>query len=174
MGVDLGFAEGSRVGSKGLSGQRQVELNRAPALFVQRAVRHQALTAEHDLFVQEAVRASSLESLARSVRVDSMNSSAAGVATLFDPFALGAPAVAQERAALEKAEQGQRTSGVATKDFLTPPEQPPLRPSMAVKPVQAPPAAEGFSAQVQRSAKSFRARVPPAPGTEVGRVRMPR
>ena len=61
------------------------------ALFVQRAVRHQSLTTDADLFVQQAVRASALESAGRDVLVgSSSNSATPGVSTLFDPFALGA------------------------------------------------------------------------------------
>ena len=63
----------------------------ADTLFVQHAVRHEALADAQALFVQGAVRQSQHEAQLRALRAAGQNSAAAGAATLFDPFALSAP-----------------------------------------------------------------------------------
>ena len=137
------------------------------ALFVQHAVRHEALVSEIGLFVQNSVRASQLESLARNIRVDSFNTAISGVGTLLDPFALGSPAVSpvtplaealeKERqntptTKLEKEDSPQANSAVKVAD--------PGRAPVAADEVSAPQvkrrAADGFAKQLQRNATSFR------------------
>ena len=90
--TDLTFAEGNQFGSRGLVGTRE---NNVPkvinALYVQQAVRYQSLGLEHGLFVHDAVYSSQLESLARSIRIESFNSAVPGVTSLLDGFALGSP-----------------------------------------------------------------------------------
>ncbi|AEG93382.1 Ig-like domain-containing protein [Ramlibacter tataouinensis] len=167
LGTDLGFAQGLQFGSRGLAARELAEAS--SSLFVQRAVRHQSLTPEHSVFVQEVVRASRLESLARGLRADSLNSAAVGATTLFDPFALGTPAAkpaapargaseprsaaAQDREAVRVAqpERGVDTAAVAAQAVA--PERQPL-------PVRR--AAEGFASQLSRNAQDFRARLPRA------------
>jgi hypothetical protein len=91
--TDLTFAEGNQFGSRGLGGTRNNDAPRATnALYVQQAVRYQSLGLEQGLFVHDAVRSSQIESLARSIRIDSFNSAVPGVATLLDGFALGSAA----------------------------------------------------------------------------------
>ncbi len=91
--TDLSFAEGNQFGSRGLGGTRNNDAPRTTnALYVQQAVRHQSLGLEQGLFVHDAVRSSQLESLARSIRIESFSSAVPGVATLLDGFALGSAA----------------------------------------------------------------------------------
>jgi hypothetical protein len=61
-------------------------------LFVSRAVHHKTLVPQQNLFVQNAVLQSQLESTARNIGATSYNSATEGVSSLFSPFDLGAPA----------------------------------------------------------------------------------
>lgn len=136
---------------------------------MQHAVRHQELGTEHGLFVQGSVRSSQLESLSRGLKVNSFNSAARGLTTLLDPFALGAPSPLQEAAAQAKgaefktsitvppaasprADFEKETKNVEMVEkpssFDTTPKRLPLRR-----------AADGFGAQLRRSATDFRPRL---------------
>jgi large repetitive protein len=53
------------------------------------------VTSEHGLFVQHAVRSSQMDAQLVNAMVNSQNSAAPGFGSLMDPFALGAPKVAQ-------------------------------------------------------------------------------
>ena len=144
------------------------EFAASDALYVQHAVRNEALVSAPGLFVQASVRASQLESLARHIRVDSFNSASSSVSTLLDPFATGAPSDVSAAPVF----------AVTVGELHTAPPLPPghaastaaVKPSAAVKatPTQAvtdelpaPPAkrfaAEGFAAQLRRNAVGFRA-----------------
>ena len=168
---DLTFAEGNQIGSKGLGGQRSNESRLSTALFVQHAVRHQELGTEHGLFVQDSVRSSQLESLARDLKVNSFNSAVTGVTTLFDPFALGAPSsfILVESAAPAKESETKtsmtslpsasssgdisRTGENAEKAI----ESDNFGATTARAPLRR--AADGFAAQLRRSATDFRPRM---------------
>ena len=137
------------------------------ALFVQHAVRHESLVSEVGLFVQNSVRASQLESLARNIRVDAFNSAISGVDTLLDPFALGSPVVSPVTPlaeALEKERQNAPTSQLEKENSLQANNV-----AQAAEPGRAPVAADdaparqvkrraadGFAAQLRRNATAFR------------------
>jgi hypothetical protein len=137
------------------------------ALFVQHAVRHEALVSEIGLFVQNSVRASQLESLARNIRVDSFNTAISGVGTLLDPFALGSPAVSPVTPlaeALEKERQNTPTTQLEKEDSpqansavkVADPGRAPVAADEASAPQVKRRAADGFAKQLQRNATSFR------------------
>jgi VCBS repeat-containing protein len=71
----------------GLGDVRQVP----HSLHVQHAVRHQPIVSDIGLYVQQAVRASQLESAVRNAVLDAQHTATPGFDTLMDPFALGAP-----------------------------------------------------------------------------------
>jgi hypothetical protein len=129
-------------------------INTAPALHVQYAVRHQPIVSDYGLFVQRAVRSSQLESQLRSTTLDSQNSAVTGYATLFDPFALGAPkpgtplgqvALVEEVAPAEPAVAQQAPEGERASAIVHEVPEPPK--AQAVR------AATGFRAQMERFAK---------------------
>jgi hypothetical protein len=63
------------------------------ALYVQHAVRHEPIATTHALHVQHSVRLSQAEAeIADAQSTSRGNTAAAGVSTLMDPFAIGAPA----------------------------------------------------------------------------------
>ena len=153
-GVDDSHLRGNGIGSQN-------------ALFVQHAVRHEALVSEVGLFVQNAVRASQLESLARNIKVDTFNSAVPGVGTLLDAFALGSPVVSPVTAlaeALERERQNKPTSRLEKEDSLQASsrvkvEQPYSTPVAAddVSTFQVKRrAADGFATQLRRNATAFR------------------
>ena len=134
------------------------------ALFVQHAVRHEALVSEAGLFVQNSVRSSQFESLARNIRVDSFNSAIPGVGTLLDPFAIGAPSAA----AVNEAARSERQS-TATPGIEKPADVPATKEVEVAKPGRFDKtfddnqtrqvkrrAADGFGAQLRRNASTFR------------------
>ena len=138
------------------------------ALFVQHAVRQEALVSETGIFVQNSVRASQLESLARNTRIDSFNSAISGVDTLLDPFALGAP-VASAATPVADTLRGERQNPPAsegntdardnsvpkatladqTQAQKTAADEGPVRQAKRR-------AADGFAAQLRRNTASFR------------------
>jgi hypothetical protein len=180
LAVDLAYAEGNQAGSKGLGGydrhsQRPAISNTPNSLFVQHAVRHQVLGQEHSLFVQDSVRSSQLESLARNLRVASFNSATSGVSTLFDPFALGAPVagglIAASDVEIQKSEvllPEIKTGSEPDREvgFTAPGKPAPQTETPTRLPLRR--AAEGFGAQLQRSATSFRPRMVQARGATTG------
>ena len=134
------------------------------ALFVQHAVRHEALVSEAGLFVQNSVRSSQLESLARNIRVDNFNSATPGVGTLLDPFAIGAPPAAAASEAGRSERQSTTTSGIEK-----PADMPATKEVEVVQPGRFDKtlddnqtrqakrrAADGFGAQLRRNASTFR------------------
>jgi hypothetical protein len=154
------------------------------ALFVQHAVRHEALVSEVGLFVQNSVRASQLESLARNIRVDTFNSAVSGVDTLLDPFALGSPAVSPVTPladALEKERQNTPTSQLEKENSLqarsavqaAEPGRDPAAADEASAPQVKRRAADGFATQLRRNANAFRTSAlrPETPLSEATRVR---
>ena len=165
----LEFAEGNQLDSKGLGGDRTHAFRQSSSLFVQHAVRHESLGTEHGLFVQDAVRASQLESLARGLRVGSVNSAAPGVSSLFDPFALGAPSVDSRGPAAEVDPQKVTATQVEArsldelqKDVKNAEPLRTLPPTTEAAASALPSqrrAADGFGAQLRRSATDFRPRV---------------
>jgi hypothetical protein len=113
--------------------------------------------------VQHSVRASQLEARFRDVRLVSLNAGVAGVTTLLDPFALGAPGV---RAELTPGGEGETTprlkedasktvtgQGEDVSPALPPHAQP--APGDGVLPV-ARQAAAGFGSQLQMAAAQLR------------------
>ncbi len=62
-----------------------------PNLFVQHAIHGQDLVFAPNVFVQNAVRQSQMESTARNIGVTSFNSATSGVTSLMSPFNLGSP-----------------------------------------------------------------------------------
>ena len=181
---DLEFAEGNQLDSKGLGGERNHSFRQSNSLFVQHAVRHEALGTEQGLFVQDAVRGSQRESLALGLRVDSFNSAVSGVSSLFDPFALGAPSVDSRGPAAEadlqkvKATQVEARSldelqkDVKSAELLRTP--PPM--TEAAAPALPPQrrAADGFGVQLRRSATDFRPRVARTEARPTGNPGAPR
>ena len=153
------------------------------ALFVQHAVRHEALVSEVGLFVQNSVRASQLESLARNIRVDTFNSAISGVDTLLDPFALGSPAVSPVTPlaeALEKERQNTPTSKLEKENSLQannavqvaePARTLSTADDFSVTQVKRR-AADGFATQLRRNATAFRTSAlrPETPLAETKRV----
>jgi CshA-type fibril repeat protein len=175
--MGLTFAAGTPDGPGGLSGYDYSPLSDdnwralypSNALYVQHAVRHQPLATDHALHVQNAVRASQLESAARNARVDAYNSATPGMATLFDPFALGAPlagagrttgAVGGEKTApvrLDTSEASQSALDGKVADARDARLQ-----DQSARAQAAPPqsyAAAGFGSQLQRAAADFRPRM---------------
>ena len=134
------------------------------ALFVQHAVRHEALVSEAGLFVQNSVRSSQFESLARNIRVDSFNSAIPGVGTLLDPFAIGAPPAAAAREAARSERQSTATPGIEKlADMLATKEVEVTKPGGVDKTLDDNQtrqtkrrAADGFGAQLRRNASTFR------------------
>jgi hypothetical protein len=59
------------------------------SLYVQRAVRHQPVTSDHDMFVQRAVRASQLESALRQAVVDAGRWASQRAVSAMGPWPLG-------------------------------------------------------------------------------------
>ena len=114
------------------------------ALYVQHAVRHEALMPATGLFVQQSVRASQLESLARHVRIESVNPAIAGVGTLLDPFAIGAPSEALAGEPVRAERQPASTPGIDKPSDERTDRQTNRR------------AADGFATQLRQSASTFR------------------
>jgi hypothetical protein len=134
------------------------------ALFVQHAVRHEALVSESGLFVQNSVRSSQLESLARNTRVDSFNSAIAGVGTLLDPFAIGTPSSTPVGEPVNSDPQATPTSGVEK-----PIDAPAAKETQLAKPNRVDKTtgdsstrpstrrpADGFATQLRKNASTFR------------------
>jgi hypothetical protein len=134
------------------------------ALFVQHAVRHEALVSEAGLFVQNSVRSSQFESLARSIRVDSFNSATPGVDTLLDPFAIGAPSATPKGKAADSDRQG-----IATSSIEKPADAPTAKETQVATPGRVDDtsndssarqvkrrAADGFATQLRQNAATFR------------------
>ncbi|MCA0186229.1 MAG: tandem-95 repeat protein [Proteobacteria bacterium] len=112
-------------------------LGEAHALYVQHAVRHEPIRTTHALHVQHSVRATQAEAEIADAQSGSRgNTAAAGVSTLLDPFALGAPAPVVERPA-----EPARTD--------------------APRPPAPRQAAEGFSSQLRNAAADLRPRTTP-------------
>jgi hypothetical protein len=165
--TDLTFAEGNQFGSRGLGGTRNNDAPRATnALYVQQAVRYQSLGLENGLFVHDAVHTSQLESLARSIRIESFNSAVPGVSTLLDSFALGAPAVSTEVRVSEADGQRPSTTAMALTDKAVS-EEPPAENAVArqtssaeikAKTTVQSRGADSFATQLRRSAIGFRPR----------------
>ena len=171
--TDLTFAEGNQFGSRGLGGTRNNDKPRSiDALFVQQAVRHLPLGLEKGLFVHDAVRSSQLESMARSIRIDSFSSAAPGVSTLLHGFALGSPAPQTESQLVGVVSPTQpaqlanvlNDNSVALSDHVAHSgiairEVPPL----ALLETSVPKArgAESFAAQLRRNAVGFKPRINP-------------
>ncbi|MGV8803355.1 MAG: Ig-like domain-containing protein, partial [Polaromonas sp.] len=158
---DLSFASGVA----GRSGA----LDQSNALHVQHAVRHLPLVMNDTLHVQNSVRASQLESAARNAHVSAYHSATPGISTLFDPFALGAPAVGVKQGVA--ADDGKKTTpksssstdaGQAAHDEQVTGT---LEKSQPDQPAQTKPAttrahaAAGFGSQLQRVAADFRPRL---------------
>ena len=123
------------------------------ALYVQHAVRHEPIATTHALHVQHSVRLSQAEAeIADAQSASRGNTAAAGVSTLMDPFAIGAPAPAIDAPAPPAA---------------TPDAPPPTR---TVAPARQ--AAEGFSSQIRNAASDLRprtaqsSRIPLAPSAK--------
>ncbi|MCK6394415.1 cadherin-like domain-containing protein [Zoogloea sp.] len=109
------------------------------ALYVQHAVRHEPIATTHALHVQHSVRLSQAEAEIADAQSSSRgNTAAAGVTSLLDPFAIGAPTPATDTPAVP-------TAG---------PDTPPAAHSAA--PVRQ--AAEGFSSQIRNAASDLRPR----------------
>jgi hypothetical protein len=139
----------------------------ADSLYVQHAVRNEALTSDPSLFVQTSVRASQLESLARNVRLDSFNSALSGVNSLLDPFALGSPLVAATTPLSDALEKERQTPANSSADKDTSPDAVKQAPASVVPSVRASAedapapqvkrrAADGFASQLRQNAASFR------------------
>ncbi len=135
------------------------------ALYVQHSVRHEPLSTDSGLHVQNAVRASQLESAARNLRVGSFNSATSGVETLLDPFLVGAPLLFQK--ALEPSEPATvKTTANApvpddvqeSKTAIAPSDHPTLglAADASLPPTSRHRAAPGFSSQLQRVAAEMR------------------
>ena len=106
------------------------------ALYVQHAVRHEPIATTHALHVQHSVRLSQAEAEIADAQSGSRgNTATAGVTTLLDPFAIGAPTPAIEAPAAS-------------------PDAPP--PPHTGAPVRQ--AAEGFSSQIRNAATDLRPR----------------
>ena len=123
------------------------------ALYVQHAVRHEPIATTHALHVQHSVRLSQAEAeIADAQSTSRGNTAAAGVSTLMDPFAIGAPAPTIDAPATPAA---------------TPDAPPPAR---TVAPARQ--AAEGFSSQIRNAASDLRpraaqtSRIPLAPSAK--------
>jgi len=173
----LTFAAGTLDSPGGLSGHDFSPLSDdnwralypSNALYVQHAVRHQPLVTDHALHVQNAVRASQLESAARNARVDAYNSATPGMATLFDPFALGAPLAGAGRTT--GAADGEKTTPVrldtseasqSALDGKVADARDARFQDQSAREQAAPPqsyAAAGFGSQLQRAAADFRPRM---------------
>ena len=116
--ADNMFASGAQEGPGGLTGRDFSPLrplyrslqDQPNALYVQHSVRHEPLTMDSGLHVQNAVRAPQLESTARNVRVNSFNSATSGVETLIDPFAMGAPSLFQKALKSDEADAAKTAS----------------------------------------------------------------
>ena len=154
------------------------------ALFVQHAVRQQALVSETGIFVQNSVRASQLESLTRNTQIDSFNSAISGVNTLLDAFALGAP-VASAVTPIADALRGERQNpsapradlnvrdSVAQKASVMGQNRTPATAADDLSVLQAKRrAADGFAAQLRRNTASFRTSAlrPETPINDTARV----
>jgi VCBS repeat-containing protein len=72
---------------------REGIVRNAETLFVQHAVRYEALADAHALYVQTAVQQTQAEALAIQLRAAGTNSAVLGSTTLLDPFSIGAPAI---------------------------------------------------------------------------------
>ena len=134
-------------------------------LFVQHAVRNESLVSDPTLFVQTVVRSSQLEALARSVRINSVNSATPGVSTVLDPFANGAPFLlgagrpAQEDDGTSPVKKEQRQKDAADKAGILP--EPLLSKQTVIAPVQIEDsksivpnkrrAADGFASQLRQN-----------------------
>jgi hypothetical protein len=150
------------------------------ALFVQHAVRHEALVSETGIFVQNAVRSSQLESLARNIRIDSFNSAIPGVGTLLDPFAIGAPSATPATEATPPERQLTSTSSIDKPTDVPAAREvhaaEPGRPGSTSDDLSARPvkrrAADGFGTQLRRNASTFRTSAvrPETPPKETNRV----
>ena len=140
----------------GLGDVRQVP----HSLHVQHAVRHQPIVSDIGLYVQQAVRASQLESAVRNAVLDAHHTATPGFDTLLDPFAMGAPrpdvpeepaekpaSAPEPKAAEEQPHEGKPGSDQSVAESKTetpaPVEAPRLQPRAAV----------GFRAQLQRMGK---------------------
>lgn len=125
-----------------------------PALYVQHAVRHQPISTDPSLWVQHAVRSSQLESMLRSTALDANNSATAGVSTLIDPFALGAPQPEGPVKLAEIETPEPRQEAVAKAVPVEPVPQEPVKVAPAQeKVVEKPRAAAGLRNQLQQFAK---------------------
>jgi hypothetical protein len=147
---------------RGVSLMRQQVAHGSDAVYVTRAVRHEAITMGHAVHVQNAVRSSQAEAQARDMRAVTVHSAMLGTAPVFDPFAFQAPrALDTERVV---ADTDADTKAATANSAATPvSEHTPSRTSptlAAITNVHRPTAAPGFAAQLQRSANEFRARVP--------------
>jgi hypothetical protein len=132
------------------------------SLYVQHAVRHQPIVSDIGLYVQQAVRASQLESAVRNAVLDAHHTATPGFDTLMDPFALGAPrpevpaepakepaAAPEPKASEEQSGEGKPGSDQAVAGTETETEVPaPVEPSRLQ-----PRAAVGFRAQLQGLSK---------------------
>ena len=150
------------------------------ALFVQHAVRHEALVSEAGLFVQNSVRSSQFESLARNIRVDSFNSAIPGVGTLLDPFAIGSPSATPAGEAANSDRQA-----IPTLSIEKPTDVPTAKEMQVAKPGEIDKtsndssdrqvkrrAADGFATQLRQNAATFRTSAvrPETPLKETTRV----
>ena len=82
----------------------------ANVVYVQQAVRYEALSTDASIWVQRSVRASQLDAAIRSIGLDAQfNSASEGQASLKDPFALGALSVPRAGVTEVTAVDGPRT-----------------------------------------------------------------
>jgi YD repeat-containing protein len=131
------------------------------SLFVQHAVRHEALVSEAGIFVQNSVRASQLESLARNIRVSSFNAAVPAVASLLDSFS-GTATFATGTNVQDQSEQQPPTpeKPAATepaKDSPASDSNRPLKNSADTSNrLTGRRAADGFAMQLRRNANTFR------------------
>ena len=174
LDADNIFAGGAEEGPGGLIGRDFSPLRplyRNPqdqpnALYVQHSVRHEPLSMDSGLHVQNAVRASQLESAARNARVNSFNSATTGFETLVDPFALGAPLLFQKALAPGEADRAKTAANSAMPQDsqesravdASPGYSAPVRPGDAgfFVPMPRHRAAPGFSSQLHRVAAEMR------------------
>jgi hypothetical protein len=126
------------------------------ALHVQHAVRHQPIVTDIGLYVQQAVRASQLESAVRNAVLDAHHTATPGFDTLIDPFALSAlrseapaepenaPAPAPKASETQPAEAEQANGQALGEAEVA------VQPTLAEQPSRA---ALGFRAQLQGLSK---------------------
>jgi hypothetical protein len=148
--------------------QRGSSFQAPHALYVQNAVRHEALTSEPNLFVQNVVRASQVESQARQILVNSFNSATPAVFSLLDAFAVTAPSIANALDAnqperqlppslkLEKEDSAQDPAG--QRGLVSAALKTAAVENAVVEPAPKRRAADAFSAQLQRTAASLSTR----------------